>query len=260
MGARRFTAKHLFCGRPRPNSLAAWLRKLAQRYGLPLKVEAIDIAVRPFVDLSNPSVQEQILSRIKRGDFFAVVLTPPCSTFSRAPWRNKRGPRPIRSFDHPDGFPTLRWVERRKARLGNSLADFSFAAAAAVLDLPAAFLLLEQPEDLGTVRPRQRPSSMWQRSGFKRLRRHAQARHIAFHQRDFGVDYAKPTRILLRSSVSLPSFMHEQLPSFDADGYYTGPLPRHPDAQPMRSGPGKAFITTGAAAWPSNMCRWGHFS
>ena len=119
-----------------------------------------------------------------------------------------------------------------------------------------AFLLLEQPEDLGTVRPRQRPSSMWQRSGFKRLHRHVQARHIAFHQRDFGVDYAKPTRILLRSSMSLPSFMHEQLPSFDADGYYTGPLPRRPDAQPMRSGPGKAFITTGTAAWPSNMCRW----
>ena len=23
--------------------------------------------------------------------------------------------------------------------------------------------------------------------------------------------------------MSLPSFMHEQLPSFDADGYYTGP-------------------------------------
>ena len=164
MGARRFTAKalhvlYLFCGRPRPNSLAAWLRKLAQRCGLPLKVEAIDIAVRPFVDLSSPSVQEQILSRIKRGDFFAVVLTPPCSTFSRAPWRNKRGPRPS-SFDHPDGFPTLRWVERRKARLGNSPADFSFAAAAAALDLPAAFLLLEQPEDLGTVRPKQRPSSM----------------------------------------------------------------------------------------------------
>ena len=129
-------------------------------------MEAIDIAVRPSVDLSNPKVQEQFLSRTKRGDFFAVVLTPPCSTFSRAPWRNKRGPRPIRSFEHPDGFPTLRWAERRKAKLGNSLADFSFAAQAA-LDLPVAFMLLEQPEDLGTVRPWQRPSSMWQEKGFK---------------------------------------------------------------------------------------------
>ena len=121
MVAQRFTAKHCmssisFVG-PRPNSLAAWLRKLAQRCGLPLKVEAIDIAVRPFVDLSNSRVQEQFLSRIKRGDFFGVVLTPPCSTFSRAPWRNKRGPRPTRSFEHPDGFPTLRWAERRKAKL-----------------------------------------------------------------------------------------------------------------------------------------------
>ncbi|CAE7367520.1 unnamed protein product, partial [Symbiodinium pilosum] len=144
----------------------------------------------------------------------------------------------------------------RAAMLGNNLADFSFAAAEAALNLPVAFMLLEQPEDLGTVRPKQRPSSMWQRKGFQRLRRRARARHIAFHQRDFGVDYAKPTRILLRSSVSLPPFMYEQLPSFDADGYYTGPLPRHPDAPPMRSEPGKAFITTGTATWPSDMCRW----
>ena len=50
--------------------------------------------------------------------------------------------------------------------------------------------------------------------------------------------------------------MYERLPSFDRDGYYKGPLPRHPDAQPMRSEPGEAFITTGAAAWPSDMCKW----
>ena len=74
-----------------------------------------------------------------------------------APWRNKWGPRPVRSFEHPDGLPALRWGERRKARLGNVLADLFLEVAEETLELHISFLLMELPEDLGTVRPRQRP-------------------------------------------------------------------------------------------------------
>ena len=59
-----------------------------------------------------------------------MIPSPPCSTFSRAPWRNNRGPQPLRSFDHPDELPGLRWSQRRKAQLGNNLADFSMRIAA----------------------------------------------------------------------------------------------------------------------------------
>ena len=107
----------------------------------------MDILRKPFTDLSNLQTQNSFLERVRDGSYFAVVLSPPCSTFSRAPWRNRRGPRPIRSYEYPDGLPGLRWAERRKARLGNILAHFSLRVAAAALDLQCSFVLLEHGRD-----------------------------------------------------------------------------------------------------------------
>ena len=132
-----------------------------------------------------------------------MILSPPCSTFSRAPWRNSRGPRPLRSYDHPDGLPGLRWGERRKARLGDNLADFSMRVAAAALHLEHSYVLLEQPEDLGAIAAGSRPSSMWQRASFRAIADHPRARHVAFHQADFGAPYPKPTRLLLATGQPL---------------------------------------------------------
>ena len=194
----------------------------------------MDILRKPFTDLSNPRTQTSFLERVRDGSYFAVILSPPCSTFSRAPWRNRRGPRPIRSHDYPDGLPGLRWAERRKARLGNTLADFSLRTATAALDLPCAFALLEQPEDLGAVAIGRRPSSMWQRPLFQAVVGHPNAQHVVFHQADFGTPYPKPTRLLLRTRQALPAGMRSGLPNFDSQGFYTGPLPRHPTARPMQ--------------------------
>ena len=36
---------------------------------------------------------------------------------------------------------------------------------------------------------------------------------------------AKPTRLLLRTSLEMPDFVFEGLPSYDEKGRYTGPLP-----------------------------------
>ena len=216
----------------------------------------MDILRKPFTDLSNPRTQTSFLERVRDGSYFAVILSPPCSTFSRAPWRNRRGPRPIRSHDYPDGLPGLRWAERRKARLGNTLADFSLRTATAALDLPCAFALLEQPEDLGAVAIGRRPSSMWQRPLFQAVVGHPNAQHVVFHQADFGTPYPKPTRLLLRTRQALPAGMRSGLPNFDSQGFYTGPLPRHPTARPMQTSPKAGFSTSGTEKWPSAFCEW----
>ena len=216
----------------------------------------MDILRKPFTDLSNPRTQTSFLERVRDGSYFAVILSPPCSTFSRAPWRNRRGPRPIRSHDYPDGLPGLRWAERRKARLGNTLADFSLRTAAAALDLPCAFALLEQPEDLGAVAIGRRPSSMWQRPLFQAVVGHPNAQHVVFHQADFGTPYPKPRRLLLRTRQALPAGMRSGLPNFDSQGFYTGPLPRHPTARPMQTSPKAGFSTSGTEKWPSAFCEW----
>ena len=42
---------YLFCGKPRKQSLEAHLAKLAPTYGVPLKVEAVDILRKPFLPI-----------------------------------------------------------------------------------------------------------------------------------------------------------------------------------------------------------------
>ena len=106
------------------------MRKLAKRFGVTVEVEMVDIQVKPHLDLTQKAVQERLLSKIASGEYFAVLISPPCSTFSRVTWANKRGPRPVRSYVWPKGFTRLSWTERKRANWGNIMADFSFLAFA----------------------------------------------------------------------------------------------------------------------------------
>ena len=63
-----------------------------------------------------------------------MLLSPPCSSFSRATWANFRGPRPVRSYECPRGLQTLTPAERDRAITGNIFADFSYEVAALVAD------------------------------------------------------------------------------------------------------------------------------
>ncbi|CAE7366317.1 unnamed protein product [Symbiodinium sp. KB8] len=99
------------------------------------------------------AVRKSYLDRIAAEEFDAVLLSPPCASFSRATWANFKGPRPVRSYEHPRGLEMLTPVERDRAILGNIFADFSYEVATLVADGAATFLAMEQPEDLGALAP-----------------------------------------------------------------------------------------------------------
>lgn len=192
--------------------------------------------------------------------FFALVLSPPCSTFSRAPWANNKGPRPVRSSKFPRGLPNLWPHERRKAQLGNVIADFTFLALERHLARRETFALLEQPEDLGAPsnpEHQDRPASMWQWPPLKKVLQLPGVDTAVFYQFHFGAEVAKPTRFLLRSNGALPSFMFSGLPKFSQSGAYLGPLQREdvPSMNLNQRNSGK-FATTGTEQWPSDMCKW----
>ena len=54
-------------------------------------------------DLMNPQNQEWWESRLDSYDL--VTIAPPCNTWSRLLFRDRKGPRPLRDFRHPWGFP-----------------------------------------------------------------------------------------------------------------------------------------------------------
>ena len=67
----------------------------------------------------------------------------------------------------------------------------------------------------------------------------------------------KPTRLLLCTSLDMPDFVYEGLPSYDDQGYYKGPLPSAQGFGQMFQRQAKgAFKTTGPEQWPVAMCQW----
>ena len=198
--------------------MAACLQQLAAAWTLQLETECVDVKRSAKQDLSLPKVRQSYLTRIAAKEFDAVLWSPPCATFSRAAWANFRGPRPIRSYECPRGLQTLTPAERDRAILGNIFADFSYEVAALVADGAATFLAMEQPEDLGALAsgPHEglRPASMWQWPQLADLLSKG-LRTVAFHQASFGTPYAKPTRLLLHTSLPMPDCVHEGVPRYD---------------------------------------------
>ena len=251
-----FRVLYLFAGVKRRNSVADLFKRKAKALNFTVQILEVDILRNRRMDLSLHERQQPLLNRIQEGHFNAVLASPPCSTFSRAPWSNKLGPRPVRSFEHLRGFPWLRWKQKQQAQLGNRLADFALEALHAQLQLEDGIALLEQPEDLGAVRrgpwPGKRPGSIWQFPKIAELVDLPAVHYGAFHQSSFGTCYPKPTRILYRLSGRLDNRIFLGPPTFDAEGYYTGPLARSSTATSslVRKSGESGFKATGTASWP----------
>ena len=244
MGEKRvLRVLYVFAGLKRKNSVAYYLRRKAAKFHVQVEIHEVDIQRSRKMDLTNPKVQRRHLQAIDSGAYDAVILTPPCSTFSRAVWANDRGPYPLRSFFCPRGFAWNVKSRRAKAELGNILGDFSYEALRRQLRHPRRFAAMEQPENLGRVKkmriPGHWPASMWQFPQHQDLlKEFPELVTVALAQVDFGAAYVKPTRLLIRTSGPLHNEMYPGLPSFDADGWYMGPLPRKQGEQLIGHGDG----------------------
>lgn len=218
---------YIFSGKSRKGSVSHWCSKLSKRHSRAVKVEMVDIKVKPHIDLTQKSNRDKILQKMKDKNYNVIIFSPPCSTFSRAPWSNRKGPRPVRSFVQPRGLTRLSWTERKKAEWGNTLKEFTFEAIALALQLDVDMILFENPEDLGAMQSGpyegQRPASMWQDVGFEHMVQTGLVQTVGFYQQDFGTDYLKPTRLLLKGFDMHDSFAQGQ-PEFDDQGRYLGPL------------------------------------
>ena len=215
---------YLFAGPNRKSSLGAFLRKRGA------EVTELDILRNKLHDLSKTSQQEFYLDLIGNNMFDVVVSSPPCDTFSRAKMANLLGPKPTRDREHPRGLPSLPRELFLRNKLGNILADFSFKACLTQLKCnPGGSLIKEHPEDLGKVIygpfAGRTPASIWQ------WKEHDEcislgATSLGLRQCDFGTDYVKPTRLLIKVDAALPAEFYCGKPAFSTEGVYIGPIPK----------------------------------
>ena len=225
-----------------------------------LVCEEWDICRGAEFDLLDEANQVRLLQRIQSGEFMAVLLSPPCASWSRAPWANPWGPRPLRTVLYPWGLPWLEGPKLLKVAQSNNMVRLCILIIQTVQLLPQVAFLLEHPENLGSIRSRPsatvRPASIWELPEVQALLQ-PPAFTVAFYQCKFGAKSRKPTR-LLTDLQHLRFFGHQQWPQLNNRGCYTGPLPIHCSCGHSHTGIIKrsaedAFSTSQAAAYPEQM-------
>ena len=254
--ARQPRALYLFSGLPRKSDVAKVLRKLGWL------VEELDILRSRAQDLSKTEVSERLLQRIVGNEFEAVLASPPCNTYTRVMFANDRGPQPMRTMEYPRGLPWLTAIRKHQVHLGNILTDVTMRAALAQVANSPGLLFIEFPEDLGAIKhgrwAGQRPASIWQREEISQLLRVEGVHTLGLRQSDYGTDYAKPTRLLIKGVVAKSCPVFAGPATFDSSGYYLGPIPPAPKGlRPLTRGKHETgFRTTGTAAWPAQLCQF----
>ena len=242
------------------------VQKISQKHELRVQITEVDIVNDDKHDLSKEAVKAGWMNQIQSGVYDVVLVTPPCSTFTRARCANKRGPPPIRSKQHPKGFPWLRAELRKQAELGNRLVDvmeecYKAAAQARKLVRKLVLLFSEHPEDLGRVYREEDnlqldPASIWQSESVRNLLQlDLDLFTVGFNQCCFGAPYKKPTRII-SNIPGLQSWGFSGWPLFDEANTYLGPI-RACGCQVRitlaKRGNSEGFRTAGTSAYPAQM-------
>ena len=251
--------------------MASFLRLLAADTEFEFEVHEVDIQNSPTWDLADESLQARLLQELADGYYGVVLITPPCSTWSRVRGANCRGPPMIRSRQYPWGSPWLSKRHRKDADLGNTLIKFTLQVLTVLREHPFSqqghrvLVFGERPEDLGVIwreedQTQMDPASTWQLPELRALVTSCPLRlfTVVFHQCCWGAPYRKPTRLITNLS-HLQSWGPTEWPIFATDGAYAGPTIANCTCQPTvtlaRQKGDTSFRTTATSIYPEAMDR-----
>ena len=251
---------YIFAGIERRSDIREYLSGLCGELNMALSMEELDTCRNPAHDVLQESVQDALVQRLESREFDVLVVTPPCSTWSRALFSNRPGPRPCRDRTHPWGYPWLQTKDKLRCHNGNVFVRFSIRACRAAHSAQCKFLL-EHPEDLGKTRDGSSPASIFALADMHDLLRDTSASTACFFQCLLGASSCKPTRIVSTlPGLQAPEWPHLGWPTFHRDGRYRGPLPEKCGAATAHvpligQGADGKFATSAAAAYPLGLCK-----
>jgi hypothetical protein len=215
-GSSAWKCLYFFAGPARRGDIGHFVQTCAaERNCLEVYIEEVDI-VRDGVEnnLLEDPVADKFLTKMATEHISAIIISPPCETWSRVTFSNQRGPAPVRSMTHPWGYPWLVGRQGDKVQEANKLLKFAILAVQQAA-ARGQQVILEHPEDLGCVKGL-RPANIWQLPEIIQLVQKG-LRSWAIFQSSFGTPYAKPTR-LLDNLLFKDSRMHFGMPKFSKGG------------------------------------------
>ena len=132
---RRLRVLYLFSGASRKSSIKECLIALCKDSTIftDVLVNEVDVLNDPLShDLMDEDRRLQYIHEVATGQWHIAIVTPSCSTWTRAVYANTQGPRPVRSRDYPLGFPWLSGWLKSKAEVGTVLGLFAASILGAV--------------------------------------------------------------------------------------------------------------------------------
>ncbi|CAE7826044.1 unnamed protein product [Symbiodinium sp. CCMP2592] len=258
IASRTYRFLYLFAGPTRHSDVKSYLVELSRKHDINLFGLEIDLTRSTGHDLRSTSLWATLSELLKEAD--AVVLAPPCNTFSRARarWRISPGPPPLRSLEYLHGFPWLSDSNRNLVEDANFLVSKSFEFCQLCVEAGVAFII-EHPEQLGKVQ-HMIPGSIWDMDDSKHLLLFEGVETFAFFQCQWGDALSKKPTRFMAFHVHWDSFtFFPGAHRLASDGSYAGPLPRHCGHvhEPLLGKDSDGdWKTSRSAAYPPNMCHW----
>ena len=146
---------YVFAGKQRKCDVAHFLHLSLKDE---LTIKEVDIC-RDGTDVLDEASWQSMIDSISAGAWDVLIITPPCSTWSRVRWANKMGPPPVRSRQWVWGFPWLEGRWKKDCDNGNCFIRKTLEASALAHSVGCKFFI-EHPEDLGTTAAGF-PASIW---------------------------------------------------------------------------------------------------
>ena len=139
---------HLYSGRRRRGDFHWWYEALANGAQADTQILSLDTAIDASMNVHDPALWTFLLQVASQGAVEAILLGPPCETWSAARLHqlaDQRGPRPLRSRDSPWGLALRTWRELAQLEVGTCLllkglllaVCTALCGGAAILEHPA---------------------------------------------------------------------------------------------------------------------------
>ena len=183
---------YIFSGRRRIGDFQFHFEQHSSQAAVHSQVLLIDLALSDDHDVGQQSLVETLLRWIRSGCVCAILLAPPCETWSQARYRisGPHDPRPVRSAEHPFALPALSPKELTQVGVANMLlmVAIRLLLAAMLYGVPA---VMEHPAE---PKRADRPS-IWRLPWIKAMQRFGQLRRCHILQAAYGGVSVKPTHL-----------------------------------------------------------------
>ena len=222
---------YIFSGRRRPGDFMSYAQTLGEAFGLNVQILLVDLALSDQHNMLDKSKCEWLCDMLRRREICAVLVAPPCETWSKARGRpiagQSDGPRVLRDAASPWGKAGLRRPELQQLATANALMFVTLKICLLCL-LKGIMFVMEHPAAPSELAL----ATVWRTWPLKWMLSHQAAQLGRIYQSDYQSKYRKPTDLL---AIWLPSFWADmqtfvdptpaealrQLEGRDKDGFTT---------------------------------------